>query len=365
MNILHALVVTFFSVITCYAETKCITVGDLKFMLASAPVGSPTRMREYLPEGEHLENWVRLVSVQIFPKLRDSEEYLTKLATQVQNRDPATQYRIWRKDHNTPLVLDFMAFSYKNGFVEFLEWNLMKAHYVEGEGLVLNQYAMRIYNPEMDASKTVIAERNKMLDVFAKASFEEEGAPGETSAQATAAGAAYAPTTQAGHAAKEPTGAGERELDARFVGCWKYATGFGVVLFHSALSNGDFERSMYERGEFVFASRGKWYVEGGVFHIEISKRRTRESGEEYLPAHARFDQRIVAVGEDWYEVKEPSALHVIHWLKISDVTDEVTRAQKLPPLQTPASGPSAAASTAEATEARGVPVAPPPSAPDR
>ncbi len=121
----------------------------------------------------------------------------------------------------------------------------------------------------------------------------------------------------------------ERELDARFVGCWKYATGFGVVFFHSALPNGDFERSMYERGKFMFASRGKWYVEGGVFHIEISKRRTRESGEEYLPAHARFDQTIVAAGENWYEVKEPSALHVIHWVKISDVTEEVTKAKNL------------------------------------
>jgi len=221
---------------------------------------------------------------------------------------------------------------------------------VEGEGLVLNQYAMRIYNPEMDAAKTVIAERNKMLDVFAKASFEEEDAPGGTPVPATVAGAAQIRTTQAENAAIEPTGAGGRRLDARFVGCWKYATGFGIVLFHSALPNVDFERSMYERGKFVFASRGKWYVEGGVFHIEILERRTPQSGGKYLPAHARFDQPIIAAGENWYEVKEPSALHVIRWLKIADVTEEVSKAQSLPNQL-----PRAPASSTPATGSPGAP----------
>jgi len=49
----------------------------------------------------------------------------------------------------------------------------------------------------------------------------------------------------------------ERELDARFVGCWKYAT-VSASCFSTLRSRmAILKRSMYERGKFMFASRGK------------------------------------------------------------------------------------------------------------
>jgi hypothetical protein len=49
----------------------------------------------------------------------------------------------------------------------------MKASYVPGEGLVLYQYAMRIYMFDDTLPQKVIAERQKVLTVFSQATFLE------------------------------------------------------------------------------------------------------------------------------------------------------------------------------------------------
>jgi hypothetical protein len=154
------------------AAPKHIQIGDLSLFVAYSPSESTNQLKEYLPEGEKFEDWKRLASVRTFATWKDPELYLKQLGPWIVKKDPASKYRLFQKKDG-PLVLDFFIYAYKDGKVSILEWNLMKAHYEEGRGVILDQYAMRIYNPDTTAFDAITAERKKMLNPFADATFVE------------------------------------------------------------------------------------------------------------------------------------------------------------------------------------------------
>ncbi|HEV2700562.1 MAG TPA: hypothetical protein VGV09_02945 [Steroidobacteraceae bacterium] len=148
-----------------------IAIGDLHLYLASQ-TRSPSPLKEYLPTGEKFESWNRLASIRIFSNLNDPGAYLEGLGKHVVKDNPAAHYQILKNGSGT-IVLDFLTFSDLSIPKPFAEWNLMKATYVPGKGLVLYQYAMRIYVIDDALPGKVIAERNKVLTAFANATFAE------------------------------------------------------------------------------------------------------------------------------------------------------------------------------------------------
>ena len=67
-----------------------------------------------------------------------------------------------------------MTFAPDSAPVHFAEWNLMRARYVQGTGLIVYQYAMRLYKFGESSGAVINAERNKMTGPFESASFEEQ-----------------------------------------------------------------------------------------------------------------------------------------------------------------------------------------------
>jgi len=151
-----------------------ITVGDLKLYRVFSPPDSKVQLREYLPQGESFEHWNRLASVRVFKELKDPKAYLMKVAAGVTKSHPAARYQFLVNDKTKELVLDFMTFSPESVKEQFAEWNLMRAKFMEGVGLVVYQYAMRVYVVGKETGPIVTAERNKMVAPFQSASFEEE-----------------------------------------------------------------------------------------------------------------------------------------------------------------------------------------------
>ncbi len=149
-----------------------ITVADLRLYLASSGMTSTGSLKEYLPSGEKLESWNRLASIRIFKNLTDPNAYLEGLGKQVTKDNPAARYQILKSDSGV-VILDFLTFSDLSIPQPYAEWNLMKASYVPGAGLVLYQYAMRIYMLDDTLPQKVVAERQKVLTAFAQATFLE------------------------------------------------------------------------------------------------------------------------------------------------------------------------------------------------
>lgn len=151
-----------------------ITIGPRRLALAYAPADSPVGLREYLPAGESLDHWNRLASVRVFGGLNDPAAYLKNVAAGVAKSNPAARYQFLQNNETKDLILDFMVFATDPSKPTFAEWNLMRAVYEEGRGLVVYQYAVRYYTFGSQTGPMVNEERNAMAGPFETASFIEQ-----------------------------------------------------------------------------------------------------------------------------------------------------------------------------------------------
>lgn len=157
-----------------------IVIGDLKLFQAYAPPESKVGLREYVPAGESIKSWTRMASVRVFKDQKDPKAYLTAVAAQVAKSHPSARYQFLRNDTTKSLVLDFMTFPPESVSPFYAEWNLMRASFVEGKGLVVYQYAMRIFDVGPQTGAIVNAERNKMVGPFELATFETSNEPNKS-----------------------------------------------------------------------------------------------------------------------------------------------------------------------------------------
>jgi hypothetical protein len=156
-----------------YASTF-IVLGDDRYFLADTQATDKGQLREYIPAGQTLTNWERLVSVRVFSDLKDPEAYLRRLGSQVVHDHPAARAQLLQNPQTKAYVLDFMTFPPEATRPYYAEWNLMRATDVEGKGLIVYQYARRIYDVGPQTGLIVNAERNKMMAPFSAAAFEEQ-----------------------------------------------------------------------------------------------------------------------------------------------------------------------------------------------
>lgn len=156
-----------------------ITIGDLKLVRAYAPANSESQLREYLPEGESLERWNRLASVRVLKSEKDPQKYLERVAALVRQSGPAARAEFFRNEQKKQTVLDFITFAPKGSPEHFAEWNMMRAKFVKGTGLIVYQYALRLYVIDDDSIGVLTSERRKMMAPFVEASFEEKEEPNQ------------------------------------------------------------------------------------------------------------------------------------------------------------------------------------------
>jgi hypothetical protein len=157
-----------------------ITIGELKLFRAYASEKSKVELREYLPRGEAFDHWNRLASVRVFEDLKDPRQYLSNVAAAVKKSHPSANYRLLQDDKSKELVLDFLTFAPDSAPQHFAEWNLMRAKYVKGKGLIVYQYAMRLYVVDDSSIGVITSERKKMTRPFGEASFEEKEGPNQS-----------------------------------------------------------------------------------------------------------------------------------------------------------------------------------------
>jgi len=156
------------------AAAPYITLNDEKYFLADTESNDRQQLREYLPKGETLANWERLTSIRITKDLNDPESFLHRLASQVVHDHPAAKAWLLQNTQTKAFVLDFMTFPPDKTRPYYAEWNLMRAVYVEGKGLVVYQYASRLYDVGPQIGPIVVAERNKIIGPFSTDTFEEK-----------------------------------------------------------------------------------------------------------------------------------------------------------------------------------------------
>jgi len=191
--------VSFLTLAQLLSAAPYVMIGDLKLVRASAPAESEIQLREYLPEGEGLERWNRLASVRVFKTEKNAQKYLERVAATVRKSGPPARAEFFRNEQKKESVLDFITFAPPTSPKHFAEWNMMRAKFVEGTGLVVYQYALRLYVIDDDSIKVITSERRKMMARFVEASFEEKSEPNQAPLPTPMSG-----TPPAGQEARQP-----------------------------------------------------------------------------------------------------------------------------------------------------------------
>lgn len=157
-----------------------ITIGDLKLVKAFAPADAENQLREYLPKGDSLTRWNRLASVRVFKSEKNAQKYLERVAGMVRKSHPSARAEFFKNEEKKETVLDFITFAPADSLEHFAEWNMMRAKFVKGTGLVVYQYALRLYVIDGDSIRVITSERSKMMAPFVEASFEEKPEPNQS-----------------------------------------------------------------------------------------------------------------------------------------------------------------------------------------
>lgn len=173
LRLIHAFLFTLLISPLWAAEPPYIVIGDQKLFLAYAPKDSEVQLREYLPKGETLKHWNRMASVRVFKDLDDPRAYLSGVAENVEKSHPAARHQVLEKAETGTVILDFLMYDSEASPARFAEWNLMRAEYVKGKGLVVYQYAMRLYKIDDEAAEAINTERRRMVPPFGAATFKE------------------------------------------------------------------------------------------------------------------------------------------------------------------------------------------------
>ena len=153
--------------------TPHIVIGEVKLERANASKDAEQQLRKYLPPGESLDHWNRMASVQILKNEKDSKKYLTRVAETMQQGNPMAKTRFFQNEKKQT-VLDAITFAPADSPVKYAEWSLMRAHYVKGTGLVVFQYALRLYKLNSESINVIADERNRTLAPFVSATFDEQ-----------------------------------------------------------------------------------------------------------------------------------------------------------------------------------------------
>jgi hypothetical protein len=120
---------------------------------------------EYLPKGQSLKSWTKLMGYYDFPKLRDPKDAAQNLARLVKKANPLAQSQVIENPSTGEAIVDFVTWPEDVKFVEFNIWRYRKA---PGGGLVALQYAERAYDDQQMFLKRLRDRRPKLLDAMAK-----------------------------------------------------------------------------------------------------------------------------------------------------------------------------------------------------
>ena len=152
-----------------------LTIAGQKFILAYASPDTPEgRMREYLLAGDTPQHWNRLASVRVYPDQSDGPAFLQKVGAEIMKNQPGAQAQLLKNNDTQELILDFLLFSPPNQPEPFAEWNLMRARYVSGQGLVVCKYAVHFFKPNASLGAQINNSRERLMAEFIKASFLEQ-----------------------------------------------------------------------------------------------------------------------------------------------------------------------------------------------
>jgi len=153
--------------------TPALVMGTGTFFLAGGPGDSPDMPREYIPDDETLEHWAHRISIRVYKDLTDPMAFLQGMQQEALKYRPPSNSRMLEGEETREPILEFSNYAPSAASQKYRQWNLMRAAYVAGKGVVTYEYSVRYYSYGDATAALIDQEREGMFRPFASASFEE------------------------------------------------------------------------------------------------------------------------------------------------------------------------------------------------
>jgi hypothetical protein len=123
------------------AAPESMKFGGVTFRKAFSDKTAEGPFSEYLPKGQSLETWSKLMGWYEFPALNSPKEVGQTLVQVVKKQNPDAQGEVVYNSTLDEAIVDFVTWPKDQSYVEFNVWKYTKAH---AGGLVAIQYAERV-----------------------------------------------------------------------------------------------------------------------------------------------------------------------------------------------------------------------------
>lgn len=133
---------------------------------------SPTaKIKEFVPAGQHLDNWTRFVAINEYPNAQDPRIFAQGIVDQLKKQNPTAGSQLQENSKTGEVMLDFVTWPENKSYVEF---DVFKFHKLPGGGIVGEQFAQRAY--AVDEQKALLdgleALKKRVLPMMAENGFQ-------------------------------------------------------------------------------------------------------------------------------------------------------------------------------------------------
>lgn len=124
---------------------ETVKIADENLELAFQGADENAAIKEYIPQGQKLENWTKLAAVRVQTVIDDPEAYAEGMIAELKKENPDAQYELMKNSETGEVILDFTIWAPDKSLVEF---NVFRYRKHPGGGLVSHQYALRAYGDD-------------------------------------------------------------------------------------------------------------------------------------------------------------------------------------------------------------------------
>ncbi len=141
------------------AAPESMQFDSLTFRKAFTDKSSEGPFSEYLPKGQALKSWTKLMGYYEFPALKNPKEAAQMVEEVVKKQNPDAQSEVVYNSTTNEAIVDFVTWPKDQSYVEFNIWKYRKS---PNGGLVAIQYAERA-SSDLEAYFKKLASRRETL----------------------------------------------------------------------------------------------------------------------------------------------------------------------------------------------------------
>ncbi len=155
-----------------FAASHVVSFDNASYNLAFASESGPEAINEYIPAGQTLDNWTKMVALHIYHNMPGvtPDQFAQKMGQFLKHTNPGANYKIIKSTGRDEVIIDFFTWTTAPPIIA--EFNIFKFSRQGPTDLIGYQYAFRNYGPLTPAyTNEFKANRLRLIALVAAAPY--------------------------------------------------------------------------------------------------------------------------------------------------------------------------------------------------